>query len=112
MKPKKKHKGPAHRALLERIFVSISPRFVLSGTGKLQTTKKTKNLCLADRGLTCDFLRERSVGFLQSFLLAPPVWAELANWSPLAHSSWVKCGFPTGRPEGCILSAKTETEPY
>ena len=86
--------------------------FVSSGTGKLQKSIKAKKYRLADRGLTCDFLKERSVEFWQSFLLAPPVGAELANWPPLAHSSWVKCGFPTGRPEGCILSAKTETKPY
>ena len=61
---------------------------------------------------TCDFLGEKSAGFLQSFLLTPQLGAELANWSPLVHSSWVKCGFPTGHPEGCILSAKTETKPY
>ena len=30
----------------------------------------------------------------------------------LSHTSWVKWGCPTGRPEGCIVSAKTETDPY
>ena len=75
-------------------------------------TKKPKNYRLADRSRTCDFLGEKSAGFLQSFLLTPQLGAELANWSPLVHSSWVKCGFPTGHPEGCILSAKTETKPY